>query len=532
MTSKRLYFKNFNNFLNEANNDRLLKRAEKLEADAKFAQSKGNNKKAERLLKKAQDLKAKSDNKETNNKDDDGINNIDTNKNINSKEKSGENIDNKEENKTKQNNIQDDKILMQRINNWNTNHAQNFKFKNDEPKDTDIKDDNPTGQLEVLKQKLSDNYKSAAIDSLTNLVNLLSNKIFNGKSIVVIGFTSSTGTDSYNKSLSIRRSRLVINAIKDIMINKKIDNYNNIKFIVDGKGEEKNRRVVINDTSSNEQSIIVGPNYDEKSVKSKLEGNKDTKENRQELNRRVEISLPNIVPKYAIKTDVETQKIETKEEKPVSPDPTEITFNYNSYILTEKSKNILKSFSDSIKDWNSNENNDKIDIIYMTAHTHIPRSATKSNKEFHFILSANRATMVKMYLENQKIGVEIEIIPVGYDIPNNDGDDKRVEIKFSEDEFIKKAKVIFAKLATEFKVNEVEGFYNNDNNNIIKNVPLRKIILKTIDARREKKVIPIELWDEELSKKERDVERFKNRVRKQSGLTDDQIVNIYVFERQ
>jgi outer membrane protein OmpA-like peptidoglycan-associated protein len=469
------YFHNFDSFIFEKNANKLIAKAKKLEAEAEFMKSKGKEKKAERLLKKAAELKKEAET-------------------LNSGDNTGDN-DNVQ-------NITDDVVTT-----------------NDENENNDE------------EQKLSDNYASSAIDGINELVTLLSNEIFKGKTLEIIGFTSTTGSDSYNKSLSLRRSRIVINSIKDLMDQKKIENYNDITFKVQGYGEEKDRLIVVNDTSLD--TIQVGSNYDAENVKKKIEEVGDSKETRQELNRRVEVSLPNIKPKYKVKTKLEEKPEKEKEvEKPLPPNPTEIEFNFNSYILREDSKNILQKFAKAVKTWNDQSEDDKIENIYMSAHTFVPRKKTDTNKEFHFILSANRASMVRRFLESQKIDVEMEIAPVGYEIPNDDGDDKRVEIRFEEDDTIKAAKVKFAELAGEFNASEVEGYYDNEANDVMKNSPLRKICLKNVEARREQKVIPPELWNDDLGQLEKDLDRFKNRVRKRTNLNDDEIEETYVFERQ
>ena len=145
--------------------------------------------------------------------------------------------------------------------------------------------------------------------------------------------------------------------------------------------------------------------------------------------------------------------------------------------------------------------------------------------------------MTKIYLETKSLDATIKLAPSAFKIENDNGDDKRIEIRLSEDDLIINAKKVFSEASgkiSELKNTLKDGFYDN-NNKMIKNSGMRSDILEVLrelNKDQYSKNIPLELWDETLGKLEEDLDRFKNRVRKESELGDDEIEEILVYSRK
>lgn len=525
-----MYFKKFDQFINEDKQSKLERK--KKNQQNKLDQQKANDKsdkKIERTEKKLQ----KTDDKLEDIQDTVG----DTGQVIDTPQQNKE-VDAKTDTETapeEEKKTASNQELIDSLNNWNSSYAQAFKFQNDMPKNADIKSDEFDGQFQTLQSVVAKEYKSQVANAIEKLVDILSKGTFNEKTIDVIGHTSSPASNEYNKALSNRRSMIVINAIKDKYKQKTKEETKAILRPL-GKGEES--LIITNDeeSSNDVKDVKVSSDYNKKNIINALNGDSSA-EARQKINRRVEIQLKGVEAEYEIKDNEVKKSTVQGREKPSPPDPTKITFNYDSYLLSEDSKKLLKGFGSEVKSWNEESEDDKISTFYISAHTQIPKNEKKNDMKLHFVLSSNRAFMVRNYLQSGDVGltdIDFNLLPVAYKIPNDNGDDKRVEISFDENEKIKKAKMEFAELVQSYNFIKADGdFYKPKKDGVVKNVTLRKNILFNIRQKYKGKQIPPELWHEDYSKLEKDLdlENFKTKVRKITGKNDDDIEADLVDEK-
>lgn len=428
--------------------------------------------------------------------------------------------------------------LQELLDKWNNAYSQDFKFQNNMPKQ--VKSENSIDELLV---NIADEYKIKVREGITKLVEFFKNKTiadsFNGKELLIIGYTSTTASDSYNKALSLRRAKIVANAIRNLL--KQSGSSLNIKFKEEGMGESPDGLIVVNDQSLD--PVQLGKNAPQLPAET-LEILKNSKEERQKINRRVKITLP----EYKFKeSTIEPEVIKTEEkpqeaEKPELPQPESIQFNLNSFILTNESQSVLTTFCNELVKWNgANKDNDKkIKNIFISSH--VMRKEEEKNKEqkkdekerdnLLTKLSLNRAKLVKDFIlkklgENN--GMQIYVYPVAFKMGNNE---KKVVINFEKGEHMKKAEETSRELMNEYGV--TFGKFGVDTPTYDENIFLQKSTLYNIktymENNKERKWIPIELYYDELDsyyglgfyKKERDTFKndFKKLIKKEKGDID------------
>jgi outer membrane protein OmpA-like peptidoglycan-associated protein len=545
-----MHFNKYDDFLNEDKESKLRKKeerkrkqAEKKAERAKKAKEKGNDSKAERLNKEAEEKKAEAENlRKYANQQGSGTTTQDPKKVVDPK---ANQTDNNTANNTANTQVSDDekkkleaeknknvdkdlkdvsgddikKMSKQQLNNilqkWNNKYSQEFKFKNDMPK-------KPAKNLGELLNAVSTQRKSAVKDGIIYLAQILSNPAFSGQNIEISGYTSTTASASYNASLSDRRAESALNAVEGVMKEKGVDT--DIAFSTVGHGEDTNYLIILNDTTTQQP-----PKVNTKIAtltKDVIEGITNSKEARQELNRRVIIKLKGFTIKEEIgETPEDPEKPEKKVEKPELPNPENVNFNYDSYILTNDSQSLLESFASDIKKWNSAKKEDeKIKTIYISAHTKKPADLNKKQEkiqdELLAHLSTNRAYTVKRYIQT-KIGDDIakDITFYMYPVAHTMGKEKKVMIDFENSKHMQEAKSKFEDMAGQYDIKVSKRGYGGKN--YTKNEALRDTIIYNLKGYskvgKADKVIPLELW---YSKGkfglgfEEDFQDFKNEIEK------------------
>lgn len=420
----------------------------------------------------------------------------------------------------------DEVALNDKIQEWNTQYSQAFKFQNDMPKNINSPIDlTIIGQKNLTNDTSITNYNNELLNKVKEGINkmaeLLSSKngekfIFDKKSINVLGHTSSPAEPAYNLALSKRRSDFVIASIKSAMNTLLNGAPININFVSVPKGETD--LIIINDTTNGD--AILNPNNKE------INGTIDVKlyqtpEQKQALNRRVTIGLDKFPVRYKEPVKEEKEKILIKsspEELPVI-NPTDVKFNTDSYILTSKSEAIINTFVNKVLE--AIKNNANLTDIYICSHSHkgiendIEDIQKQENKIFY--ISLNRAVSVMLFLENKGItSVKYHLIPCSYLIPNGTtaDDNKRVEIFFSVTDNVKKAKNAFNKLSNKYSIESNNGEYTGKK--ILTNKVLRSDVLKDVIAYlkygEKRKLIPLELWYDEYGALENGLREYKKEL--------------------
>jgi outer membrane protein OmpA-like peptidoglycan-associated protein len=398
---------------------------------------------------------------------------------------------------------------------WNTLYSQEFKFINDMPKS--VKD---TNTLDELKANIADEYKIKVDEGLKKFIEFLKNEKVS-KSLTaldIIGYTSTTGSPEYNKSLSERRAKIVSNAIQSMIAQAKLP----IKLKINEKGEGENPDylLIINDQDLTPLKLGKNaPQINPDDLK-KLE---NSKEERQKLNRRVRITLPNLnLPLETPKVIHDPEKLKDMPVvvKPETPEPKDLTFNWDSFILTKEGQSIIKIFCNDLKKYNDSvkEDDKKIKTFFISSHTMLgtgdginEREDRKNQEHMLAILSSNRAQFIKDTIKKEllTLGVNKEFInslnftmyPTSYKMIN----DKRVFITFEKTEHMKKAEEIFKELSTTYKLPQVNGSLE-DTEKYLNNEPLLKSLEKNIkasivdgDEGEDAHWIPLELAYDELT---------------------------------
>ena len=399
----------------------------------------------------------------------------------------------------------DDSTLQEKLNRWNTLYSQEFKFKNNMP--NIVKEDS---NLEELISNVVSECGGKVREGINKLIDEFKKKEvqdeFNGKELKIIGYTSTTASESYNQKLSLRRAEIVSNSIKNEL--KKNNIKLNVKFIEDGKGENVDGLIIINDQSLDPIKWgKLAPKFSPEDEKKLL----NSKEERQKINRRVIITLPQFenMPVPTKIPNIGEEKIK-EVEKPILPKPESIEFNYDSFILKKQSGIILTNFTNDLKKWNieNKDENLKIKNIYISSHTKLGTggdpSMENNQKNMLAILSANRGQFVKDFIKNrlgEDIAKTINIIvyPVAYEM----GKEKKVVINFEKGEHMKDAESKFKTLAETYKL----PIKNNSLENLpvyLDNEPLEKSIEFNIKSFSKEgttediECIPLELYYDKL----------------------------------
>lgn len=417
-----------------------------------------------------------------------------------------------------------DDELINIISDWNKTYSIEIKFEHDLPKTTT---NNLTEYLKQVKKGKEDFVK----EGLEELVDILQHPSFNGVPIEISGYTSTTyrGTksqgDSYNQLLSQRRAESTLNAIKDIIKTKKVTIGAVLSSI--GYGRQEDKLIIKNDTDINTKPIVNTKNG--VLLQSVLDAIDKNAEARQEINRRVVINIKgNIRPVIIdnikkVTDDSNNTKKEDNIEKPILPNPEDVQFNMDSYILTDESQALLEKFANDLKKWNTTQK-EKITTLYISSHT---MKGIEKNKEQEIlqeemlaILSTNRAYTVKRFIIN-KIGndvakdIEFFLFPTSFTMIR----EKKVFIQFDNTKHMQEAKDKFDVLASKYNIKSGEKGYVSTN--YVKNVAMRKSIIYNLEGYSRngisKKCIPLELWYTKLDNKyglgfEEDFDKFKKQI--------------------
>jgi outer membrane protein OmpA-like peptidoglycan-associated protein len=436
--------------------------------------------------------------------------------------------------------------LQEYLNKWNSAYSQDFKFTNNLPKS--VKAENTIDELLV---NIPEEYKIKVREGIVKLVEAFENKkvadAFGGKELLIIGYTSTTASESYNQALSERRAKIVANAIRSVIKQKNLTL--NVKFKEEGMGKNPAGLIITNDQDLD--PIKLGSNAPALDPKT-LELLNTSKEERQKLNRRVKITLPEFkFNETPIKPDVIKPTEETKEEvvdKPELPQPESIQFNLNSFILTKESQTVLVTFCNELKKWNDSNKEDDKKIKNIFISSHVMRKEEENNDrkakdekikdDFLTKLSLNRAKLVKDFIikrlgENN--GVQFYVYPVAFKMGN---EEKKVVINFEKGEHMKKAEQVSKDLMNQYGINfgnfGVDTPTYDDNKSLIERTFYN--IKQTMDANKSTQWIPIELFYNTLDgyyglefyKNQRAsfIEEFKNLIKKKKGNVDD--INEYM----
>jgi hypothetical protein len=182
-------------------------------------------------------------------------------------------------------------VLNNKLQQWNKKYSQSFKFKNGMPRTS-------TNDLEGLLNSIDDSNKENVKIAISKLAELLSNEEFNNQDVEISGYTSTTGNESTNKTISENRAESTLNAIKSLLKDKKIETKINFSFI--GHGEDPNYLIILNDNNPTEE-----PKVNTKIAKLSpeiIEKIKDNVKARQSLNRRVLIKIKQFPTTEILKT--------------------------------------------------------------------------------------------------------------------------------------------------------------------------------------------------------------------------------------
>jgi hypothetical protein len=370
-----------------------------------------------------------------------------------------------------------DEELSKYLLDWNSKYSQSFKFINKLPLNI-----SENSNLNELLTSIVEDKKSSVSSAINYIVSIFTNpkiiKQWNGKTVDITGFTSTTGSDSYNKSLSERRAKAVSNAITSVLKSKntKLD----IKFNIIGKGKNEDSLIIKNDIDLTPLQINTKYKITDETKKI-LNSNI---EERQKINRRVEISLPNYDLGFQIPDPI---KKEDPIKKPIAPTPTSLIFNYNSFILEKNAKALMEIFCKDLKNFLTSKEN-TIKDIYISTHTLLgtsnnPNEDVNRKSKMLAILSANRAQIIVDTIRKE-IGDENIIKNITFHVyptSHNMIKEKSVYITFEETEHMKKAKVAFDKLASEYSIIQKNDIGCMENlATYIVNKPLQDICLDDI----------------------------------------------------
>ncbi len=497
-----MYFKKYNEFLNEDRASRLKRREER-----KLEKAKNNT------------SGTTSGTVETNKpevKDESGITNDTTNS---TSDTSKPEIKDETKNTNQEVKDSDKKVesmspeeLNKKLSEWNSIYGQQFKFKNNMPNSV-------LKNVAELKNSLSNDRQVKAIEGLRKVVSFFKNSGFNNQKVEISGYTSTPATNQHNDSLSKRRAESVKNVIMSLMKDENITT--NIEFITVGHGEDPKHLLIINDTESDNKLNLSNR------VGNKSDFNPDnfkTPESRQEINRRVELKISNlpylpIIPEIPKVEDKVEDKVEEPVAPPKTPKPSSIEFNYDSYILTQDSEDLLTSFTENLKKYINADN--KVKEIYISSHTLKAEEDNPKEQELQaknlFILSTNRAYTVKRYIQKELGEIGDDITFYVYPVSFNMSVEKKVVIEFTKTPDMERAETVFTDLATKYDI--PKNKYGYAGSNYAENDALRKSLLYNLKQLVNKnlvmKKIPLELWYK--GKRfglgyEKDLDQFKEKI--------------------
>jgi outer membrane protein OmpA-like peptidoglycan-associated protein len=402
--------------------------------------------------------------------------------------------------------------LQKELNNWSSKYADKFIFKNAEPRIV---------TADVVSTIIPAN-QSAVTEAIDSIIKILSQPKYKSKVdvITIIGHTSSTwggAPADVAAAKNLKLSEIRATSVEKTIQAKGKDLVAGIKFKSIPKGLTE--LIIKNDAVEGAAEEGIGG----KQIKGGFKFSNLTKpEQKQAINRRVVISLPNFQPKYEITVTNPTDRPVVT--KPVVPNPTALKFNFNSYIPTTSSYNLLKEFAANIGAYNK-QNVDKITDIYICSHSNKAENKTGNDKtqdKLIFTISLNRAVAVKKVLAAVVTDVKFHIIPASYYVTktNDPENNKKVEIDFEVTERVNLAKKAFNKLSRKYKIESNNGEYASDN--IVINKELRAFVVKHLQKNDVNigKFIPHELWDETYGKYEPNLSEFKKELINIAGNKD------------
>lgn len=207
-------------------------------------------------------------------------------------------------------------------------------------------------------------------------------------------------------------------------------------------------------------------------------------------------------------------------EKPIVTQPQSIKFMVNSYTIKPESKYQLQNLGAAMAAYNNNTINDKITDIYIITHAHKgledDPEDVKRQEKILFFLSANRGIAVKNILETGLVGVKFHIIPASTSRPigSTSSVNNRTEIFYETNSTVQISQAAAKETGAKYKILDSNGELKS--NNIIINDELRKALILNVQGltnrRKIQAIIPVELWKDEYSKGEEDVQKFKNKI--------------------
>lgn len=365
--------------------------------------------------------------------------------------------------------------LQGKLKQWVEKYSQAFKFLNDKPIATEASK-NIKGQYAMLVNVIVAENRQLIKEAITSIIDILSNLKFKGYDVQIIGHTSTSGPKGrekvYNQALSERRAGIVRNAILENAQETK-KSLAHIKFTTLGKGLTD--PIILNDQTLDPLKVkSMDGNLSEPLLASLLK----SKEERQKINRRVIITLPNYkepVPEVKAQVPVKSQ------DAPQKLDTSDITFNPDSYFLTERGKSILDKVVEHVVSRAAGAY--RVKDIYVSAHTEIMSGGDK-RESMMYILSLNRAYSVKFYLEkklkekNNKEPLNYIMYGCGSKLPLNKGDvsgfddEKRVQLTFDTD--LPNAKEVYNQMQEKFNLKA--------QNSIIANKKMEETIIEDVNV--------------------------------------------------
>lgn len=388
--------------------------------------------------------------------------------------------------------------LQNMLKEWSQKYSQSFKFINDKPFTTEVKKDTQ-GQYAMLLSVVVAEKKQAVQEAILSLVNILSDQRFKGYTVQIIGHTSTPGPKGreavYNQALSERRALIVFNAVSEKALELKKD-LSHIIYQKIGKGLTD--PIILNDKVLDPLKIKQMDGVFDATM---LDALSKSVEERQKINRRVIVTLPNYkepVPIIKVAPVVKSQ-----DERFDKIDVTGVEFMDDSYVLTEKATAVLDNIAAQID--KRSVSTQKIQVVYLSAHTDKARKQSDTNEKMMYILSLNRGLIVEKYLiKKMKSKVKFVRYACAGIIGVTDGDingfdnEKRVQIAFDED--LPKAKKGYTQLLDKYKIS-VGG-------QIIPNETMKESILQDISAYFEDEIVRQEMVNAAV-KKDEEKEYFK-----------------------
>lgn len=202
-----------------------------------------------------------------------------------------------------------------------------------------------------------------------------------------------------------------------------------------------------------------------------------------------------------------------------------LIYNMNSYVLVEDSQRQLNQFAQNILKYNQT-NSKQVKELWILAHTAKGKEddvvEQKLQEDKLYILSLNRCYMIKKYLiEYGLTNMQFHFLPCASYLQKG----KKVEIYLDQTPDVKSGQEICQKLTGKAE-------YSPDK--IVLNQALRNGVLHNVKELKDANVnpefkyrVPIELWMDEYSQNEPEIDKFKKELIKVAG--DVKQVSQYLY---